>query len=319
MGEYFKWVNPRKREWIDDEPFDDYGFMLSIASYLGNRYTDAACTLIAGPWRGDPVMYIGDYFTPEEGSPIAGLFDGYPYEDALDNFKNVSGSFRCAEGLLRPVWGDGDDVPYDGPFDTEVHHYRYALNRTRGEYVDRDAGPVRCVCLYDGKYSWDRLDPLLGLLTPRSKPSEWHGRWCLDEVEMTDEPPEGGYKDVMQGACFGWVGPLLFANDAEMAALTASDEFVRECELRGVKVNERDGDTLLRGAIEVLMDVIRPRQVRPLTAYDEVEVPDGRRGRVADMLDMGAAYFVDFEVQDGFGRLVTERFGAGELTRVQEG
>ena len=261
MGEYFKWVNPRKREWIDDEPFDDYGFMLSIASYLGNRYTDAACTLIAGPWRGDPVMYIGDYFTPEEGSPIAGLFGGYPYEDALDNFRNVSGSFRCAEGLLRPVWGDGDDVPYDGPFDTEVHHYRYALNRTRGEYVDRDAGPVRCVCLYDGKYSWDRLDPLLGLLTPRSKPSEWHGRWCLDEVEMTDEPPEGGYEDVMQGACFGWVGPLLFADDAEMAALTASDEFVRECELRGVMVNERDGDTLLRGAVEVLMDVIRPRQV----------------------------------------------------------
>lgn len=39
--------------------------MFGAASVLGNRYTDAACTLLAGPWRNDPVMFVGDYFTPQ--------------------------------------------------------------------------------------------------------------------------------------------------------------------------------------------------------------------------------------------------------------
>ena len=32
MGTYYMWVNPAKREWIDDAPFDDFGYMMSIAS-----------------------------------------------------------------------------------------------------------------------------------------------------------------------------------------------------------------------------------------------------------------------------------------------
>lgn len=71
--------------------------MFGAASVLGNRYTDAACTLLAGPWRNDPVMFVGDYFTP----PKTGC-----------------------------------------PFNIEVHHYRYAPNKTRHEFVDRDQGPI---------------------------------------------------------------------------------------------------------------------------------------------------------------------------------
>lgn len=258
MGEYFKWVNPKKREWIDDESFGDYGFMFSVASTLGNRYTDAACTLLAGPWRGDPVMYVGDYYTPEEGSEIAGLFDGRPYEDALDNFRDVRGLFRCAEGKLSPIWEegddlDGDDVPYAGSFDTEVSHYRYAFDKTRGELVNRDAGPVKIVAFHNGEYSWNRLDPLVVLLTPRKNPSEWEGRWCCDEVEMLDELPASEYRDVTRCVRPGWGGHLLFATDEEMAALTASDEFARAREECGITPSS--GSLSLPGAVEALLDI----------------------------------------------------------------
>ena len=112
---------------------------------------------------------------------------------------------------------------------------------------------------------------------------------------------------------------MLFADDAEMATLTVSDEFARELERRGIRAGERNGDIRLRGAVAALMDVVEPRQVRPLASCDEVAVPDGRRGHVVDMLGGGAAYLVEFEMQDGSGRCVTERFEAGELLPVREG
>ena len=42
MSQYFIWANPKKKEWIECDPFDEYGFMFGAASVLGNRYTDAA-------------------------------------------------------------------------------------------------------------------------------------------------------------------------------------------------------------------------------------------------------------------------------------
>ncbi len=324
MSEYFKWVNPKRKEWIDYDPFDGCGFMLGIASFLGNRYTDAVCTLMAGPWRGDPVMYVGDYYTPDAESKIGKLFDGYPMDDVTENFRNVGGLFTCAKGMLRPSWEEdddpyGDDVPYEGPFDTEVHHYRYAVNRTRGEYVDRDAGPVRCVCYYDGRFSWGRLDPLVSLLTPRANSSEWEGRWCCDEVDMLDELPVGDYEDVLLGACFCWFRPLLFADDAEMRVLTSSDEFARELETRGVSLETSCDDIELHGAVEALMDIITPRQVRTLTRHDKVTVSDGRSGCVVDMRAGGSEYLVEFEVPDESGNYSNEWFGAEDVRLSNQG
>lgn len=78
MSQYFIWANPKKKEWIECDPFDEYGFMFGAASVLGNRYTDAACTLLAGPWRNGPVMFVGDYFAPKDGNRLRDLFEGYP-------------------------------------------------------------------------------------------------------------------------------------------------------------------------------------------------------------------------------------------------
>ena len=97
--------------------------------------TDAACTMIAGPWRGDTVIYVGDYWTEdsfddERSRRLFAKFDGYPYEDILKRFKNVTGHFEEAQGhkygdyLHFEKRGDVFDEPYTGSFDLRVRSWR---------------------------------------------------------------------------------------------------------------------------------------------------------------------------------------------------
>lgn len=259
MGEYFMWANPKKKEWIEANVFSEFGFMFGIASKLGDRYTDAACTLMAGPWSGDPVLFIGDYFNPEKESPVGKLFGGYPYETVLDSFVDVSSLFSDSRGLMRAVYGDApnsDEVPYDGLFELDVHHYRYAVNKTRGEYVDRNRAPVDSVCLVDGAYSWFRIDPIPLLLSPCDDvEEEWRGRWCCGEVAMCDEIPEGSFKDVTVNSCSWWNRSLLFASDEEITRLTTCGAFKRGLANRGI-VSCPDGGVELHGAVEVLLELL---------------------------------------------------------------
>lgn len=132
--------------------------------------TDAACTMIAGPWRGDTVIYVGDYWTEdsfddERSRRLFAKFDGYPYEDILKRFKNVTGHFEEAQGhkygdyLHFEKRGDVFDEPYTGPFDLRVRCWRHAVNRTRREFVDRRQGPISNVYRRHGRYEFARIDP----------------------------------------------------------------------------------------------------------------------------------------------------------------
>lgn len=265
MSQYFIWANPKKKEWIECDPFDEYGFMFGAASVLGNRYTDAACTLLAEPWRNDPVMFVGDYFTPKDGNRLRDLFGGYPYDAILDNFREVTGLFSDARGLSSAVYDkniSSEDIPYNGPFNIEVHHYRYALNKTRHEFVDRDQGPISAIFDNDDKNSWFRLDPLVLLLTPRTDPDEWEGRWCCDEVTMQDEAPDpaSGLKNVTVSACGPWAHKhLLFASDEEVSRLASSAAFKRELRAKSIE-KEPHGSIELKGAVEVLIELFSKQE-----------------------------------------------------------
>jgi len=267
MSQYFIWANPKKKEWIECDPFDEFGSLFGAASVLGNRYTDAVCTLLAGPWRNDPVMFVGDYFTPKAGNRLRDLFDGCPYDAILDNFREVTGLFSDARGLSHAVYDENassEDIPYDGPFSMEVHHYRYALNKTRHEFVDRDQGPISAILDNDGKHSWLRLDPLVSLLTPRTDPDEWDGRWCCDEMVMQDEAPDPapGLRNVTVSACGPWAHKhLLFASDEEVSRLASSAAFKRELRARGIK-KEPQGSIELKGAVEMLIRLINKQEGR---------------------------------------------------------
>lgn len=212
MGEYYLWANPRRREFISHAPFEDYGFMMSCASTQPCTTTDAACTMIAAAWHGDPVVFVGDYwgsFPPRDKSErrIAALFDGYAYEDVVSRFSDVTGHFPESRGKSHPgsvLAGDSgeQDVPYCGPYDLKVRHYRYAVSETRHEFVDREQAPVQSVYqVSNGEYRWLRMDPIPTLFSPDFGPDGWCGRWCLDLVNMTNQQPGDCYRDVTMDAC----------------------------------------------------------------------------------------------------------------------
>ena len=92
------------------------------------------------------------------------------------------------------------------------------------------------------------------LLTPRTRPSEWDGRWCGDQIEMVEDLPVGECWDVAPDECGEWLVRLIFATNDEMVRLTSSVEFARLREKRGITVGT-NGSILLHGAVEALLDI----------------------------------------------------------------
>ena len=275
MGEYYLWANPRRREFISHAPFEDFGFMMSCASAQPCTTTDAACTMIATAWHGDPVVFVGDYwdsFPPrdESGRRISALFDGYPYEDVICRFSDVTGHFPESRGKSHPgsvlVSGDDEqDVPYDGPYDLDVRHFRFAVSETRHEFVDRGQAPVQSVYqVPNGNYCWFRTDPIPTLFSPDFGPDGWCGHWCLDLVNMTDVRPEHGYRDVtldaLQPDSTEMVdAPRVTATDEVIAEVTGSEAFKSELGRRGIVAGAK-GDGRLIGAVDAIGDLLRGRQ-----------------------------------------------------------
>ena len=128
------------------------------------------------------------------------------------------------------------------------------MGKTRGEYVDRDRAPVDSVCFFGGNYSWSRFDPIPWLLSPHNDAKdEWGGRWCCDDIDMSVEAPDSGYKDVTAASCSRW--GFVAASDEEMGRLIASEGFARELAARGISAGP-DGDIELHGAVEVLLGLL---------------------------------------------------------------
>lgn len=146
MGEYCLWINPKKKQYMLEHGEKDYGFMFSIASIQKCELTDDACALIAGPWKDSPVAYVGDYFYyggdfGHNDERFKEVFGKYPYGTALE---------ECEE--LKP-----------NPAGTI--RYRYAINETRKEFVDRDAGALASILeqpdfVYSRDFSLKQLFPL---------------------------------------------------------------------------------------------------------------------------------------------------------------
>lgn len=219
MGEYFLWTNPSKKQYISEHDEHDCAFMFGVASQQGCELTDDACALMAGPWRGDAVAYIGDYFPYLERSDqrFVDAFGEFPWEIAVEEYEE-----------LRP---DPAGTP----------HYRFAINETRGEFIDRDGGPIAAVLEPEpGRYEWMRYDPTAALFSPSYGTGDpVRGRWCFDDVRMSHERPGSGYEDV--SGCFAGGDVCVMATDVEMRALVESDVFERALrqehpELRGAEL-----------------------------------------------------------------------------------
>lgn len=219
MGQCFEWVNFTKEQYLGDEPFP-YGLKYTETCFTGCLKTDAVCTLLAGEWQGDLVLFAGEYMydlglmaIPEDWSGLRAVTDlTVDYYDIDYEFEDVAGRFSYSRGKVgwRPGMVDGFEtmvkVPYDGPFYLDIIHYRYIVNKTKNVYYDREAMPKRGVTS-----RFDPLPMLMGsaggglLVDGKPVPSfdgknTWaaapDGAWVGDVVVPTNELPSGKYEDV---------------------------------------------------------------------------------------------------------------------------
>ena len=158
----------------------------------------------------------------------------------------MTGHFDEARGHGRSDYlhseqlGNIFDEAYTEPFDLRVQSWRYALNRTRREFVDRRQGPISNVYRWHGRYEFRRIDPTVLLYAMGPVDEEWGGRWCSDLVDMSDKAPEQDYRDVTEEASASWLlEPTIMADDGMVRRALASDEVL--CRARRTRLQQSVG------------------------------------------------------------------------------
>lgn len=221
MSQCFMWVNFSKKQFLQNEPFPG-GLKYLESCYTGSVKTDAVHTLLAGDWKGDLVVFCGDYLfdlemfgvvTRQSHPGLARVLDvAIDPVDIEYEFEDITGRFTYACG--KTGWTPSIDplgketmvkTPYEGPFDLEIVHYRFVVNETKGIYYDRET-TQNC-------FTYSRFDPLPLLLgttwgrllvnrepiaapqgsTVRCGPD---GLWVGEVICPTNERPGDGYVDV---------------------------------------------------------------------------------------------------------------------------
>ena len=148
VGEYFKWVNIDKKEYIEPFAFD-LGNKIHESAWKGNPLLGAVYSLLGSDWKGDSIIFLGDEtnITEKDTNPIIQRLSaahkqwGEPGNDAdyvVDTYKDISGLFRDAEKIVREeiqIMIDSDDFecnyyhvdkenPFAGLFMKPSSYYR---------------------------------------------------------------------------------------------------------------------------------------------------------------------------------------------------
>ena len=216
MSQYFNWVNFDKREIIADWPWP-CGSGLRESAYVGCEKTDAVLTMLASDWAGDIVVFLGDYahFENETDSnrhEVERRLAGMSCEDYIYSCTDICGRFdytRDHPEARYPVFSDygvEEWVPYDGPFDVAIQSFRYVVNESKREFVDRANTVARHVDDSTGEVV--RYDPLPELMCSQvaglgAAGRGILGRWLGDVIRPTNERPGDGYAAVAQDySCF---------------------------------------------------------------------------------------------------------------------
>lgn len=218
MGQYYKIVNVTKKEYIEPSSLKLMEFawtnnstaeLLSVLMSERGWYKEpleADGWAEPESWAGDEVVVVGDY--ADDDSCLAHLWHKTAYKgdnlyaDASNRYEDVTDRFKtCAD-------------------------YRYALNKTKGVYVDRYDGPVQYVSVSeDGSIRPSRIDPLVLLLAVGNGRGggdyAYHARTCCDEVGSwvgdqvvcVDRVPAEGYEK----------SPVVFTEEEKIWRPTAGE------------------------------------------------------------------------------------------------
>lgn len=258
MGQYFEWVNFDKREIIATDPWPN-GQKLHECAYIGCPETDATLTMLAGDWAGDLVVFLGDYAKfKDETHPgrheVERRLDGAISDDYTYDFTDICGRFDYvrdhpeAKHYVEHDDGSWDWSLYDGPFDVKIHQFRYVVNESKKEYVDRHRTAVRYIDKGTGRIS--RYDPFPELMCSQTSgledpEHEIEGLWFGDVIRPTDEHPGDGYTAVAQW--YSYFGPPLNCPDEEIRRIIAehgldiADADILEQIYARLSASKRDG------------------------------------------------------------------------------
>ena len=221
MGEYYKWVNVDKKEYISPYEFDE-GNKLYESMLAGNPLIEALYALMAMDWKEDLLVFLGDEtsIADNDSNPVlrrlaeeqtqAGQTD-YIMDYVEDSYRNISGIFKAAEKEVRreiQFMIDHNDFeynlykvdrnrPFDGLFERDGQSFRYTVNHTKKEFFDMEAVlPVQPEMRDKAVVRGNPL-PLL-MAFGESASDDLLGLWLGDQIEVTDEPPAKTYKDMSE-------------------------------------------------------------------------------------------------------------------------
>lgn len=273
MGEYYQWFNVDKCEWLDAEPFDTGAKIVSNID-VGNEYTDAVCTLLNGDWRGDRLVYLGDYrHLDGEANPALAKLEAdcghreyCAYDEAEDIYADVAGRFAVARGKTH-YDADSDwprQIPFEGPMDQGIIHFRYVINDTKKQFYDRSRTPVNYLVarrdgmLVGGITRLDFLPVFLGAgkqgwgeayLTDGLDGENPDGMWLGDEVRVSHNPPSGEYEDIST-KFHVFYKPLINEPDEQILPILESPAFKDAIE----KDDSADGSVRLLELMRQILD-----------------------------------------------------------------
>ena len=206
MGAYYVWVNATKMEHLGNGPFACSVGIMENCRFPNDR-TDVALTLLAGRWHGDLVAYVSDCTHLEECEGegfrrMAELIPENPCDYIEENGYDVGALFACFKGAEWYFPTDADPEaehmhPYEGPLDQEPVFYRYVVNETRRQFIDRLGG--RYLCTVDGVDVLEDVTPaILGDTCRLKHRGKWlnEGPWVGDLIAPTNDRPGPGFTDV---------------------------------------------------------------------------------------------------------------------------
>lgn len=168
-----------------------------------SRLNDAVLTLLATRWYGDRVCWCPDTGACFE-NPVTPLeLELRDDPDRPYSFDDVTGLFSDAEGRYGVDWGtedyEAEEIPYGGPFDTCVEHWRFVVNLTKGQYIDRARAAVRKVL--PGAVTRDDAFPVLLVPTDHAEMMAdgglgQLGAWFGDAITATNDRPGDGFEEL---------------------------------------------------------------------------------------------------------------------------
>ena len=244
MGEYFKWVNVDKKEYLLPSDFD-YGSKSHESRHKGNAFLSALYELLAARWNGDRIVFLGDeceYPLDTQTLTIQKLSDQAKSEDYLDyiceNYRNVSCLFLAAEDASKEIIYDLQNIhdemsfsclkeygidlndPMKGLFLKTGKRFRYTINHTKKVFYS----PEETKTYYEDGSVCDYLDPLPVLMGFGR--SVEPGLWLGDIIGISDDIIDG-YTFLAQ-LCYTDNNEITFCGNKKVSPMKITDYDWRE-------------------------------------------------------------------------------------------